>query len=124
LVDDYQLPTIYKQEFNEMHEEETIHVEEEATKQNEGPTFGEEMRVAGEDLVETVKKLWHEANVRRIVVKNAEKRILLEFPIVLGVAGIVLLPYMSALALIAALVTDCTIYVERVGEPPAAAEER
>jgi hypothetical protein len=44
----------------------------------------------------------------------------LEFPIVIGVAGIVLLPYLSALALIAALVTDCTIYVERVGESPVA----
>jgi hypothetical protein len=101
-----------------MHEQETIHVEEEATQEKQEHTFTEEMRVAGEDLVETVKKLWHEANVRRIVVKNSEKRILLEFPIVLGVAGIVLLPYFSALALIAALVTDCTIYVDRVGEPP------
>lgn len=103
-----------------MHEEETIHVEEEATKPGGEHRFTEEMRVAGEDLVETVKKLWREANVRRIVIKNSEKRILLEFPIVLGVAGIVLLPYLSALALIAALVTDCTIYVERVGESPVA----
>ena len=81
----------------------------------------EEIKVAGKDLWETLKGLFHEVNVRRIVIKNEDKRVLLEIPIVLGVAGIALLPWWSAVALIAALVTDCSIIVERVGEQPDAA---
>ncbi len=78
----------------------------------------EEIKVAGKDLWQTLKGLFHEVNVRRIVIKNEDKRVLLEIPIVLGVAGIALLPWWSAVALIAALVTDCSIIVERVGEQP------
>ncbi|MBK9053503.1 MAG: DUF4342 domain-containing protein [Chloroflexi bacterium] len=81
----------------------------------------EEIKVAGKDLWQTLKGLFHEVNVRRIVIKNEDKRVLLEIPIVLGVAGIALLPWWSAVALIAALVTDCSIIVERVGEQPDAA---
>ena len=81
----------------------------------------EEIKVAGKDLWETLKGLFHEVNVRRIVIKNEDKRVLLEIPIVLGVAGIALLPWWSAVALIAALVTDCCTIVERVGEQPDAA---
>lgn len=81
----------------------------------------EEIKVAGKDLWETLKGLFHEVNIRRIVIKNEEKRVLLEIPIVLGIAGIALLPWWSMVALVAALVTDCSIMVERVGERPDAA---
>lgn len=100
--------------------EDTIRIEEDDLEQEAGEktrageAWTEEFVVAGEELVETVKELIHEANVRRIVVKNKEKRILFEIPLVLGVAGIAWLPIYSALALIAALVSDCTITVERV----------
>lgn len=99
--------------------EDTIHIEEddlgdETGAEEAGESWTEEFVVAGEELVETVKELLHEANVRRIVVKNEEKRVLFEIPLVLGVVGIAYLPVYSALALIAALVTDCTIAVERV----------
>lgn len=101
--------------------EETIHIEEDDLEAeaedaaSAGEEWAEEFVVAGEELVDTVKELIHEANVRRIIVKNEEKRVLLEIPLVLGVAGILMLPAVySALALIAALVTDCTIAVERV----------
>lgn len=102
-------------------EGEPIRIEEEDLKQEEtagetGQTWTEEFTVAGEELVETVRRLVREAGVRRIVVKNKEKRILFEIPIVLGVAGIALLPTYTALALGAALLTDCTIAVERVAE--------
>jgi len=78
----------------------------------------EEIKVAGKDLWETLKGLFHEVNVRRIVIKNEKQRVLVEIPIVLGIAGIALLPWWSTVALIAALVTDCSIMVERVGEGP------
>ena len=79
-------------------------------------SWTEEFIVAGEELVGFVKNLLHETTVRRLVVKSEKHRIHLEIPLVLGVAGIALLPIFSALALIAALVTDCTILVERAGE--------
>ncbi|MBP7999827.1 MAG: DUF4342 domain-containing protein [Chloroflexi bacterium] len=92
------------------------------TNHEEQVTWTEEFKVAGQDLWNTVKSLFHEVNVRRIILKNEEKRVLLEIPIVLGVAGIAFFPWWSAIALIAALVTDCSIMVERVGDkPPAAA---
>lgn len=102
-------------------EGEPIRIEEEDLKEEEstgeaGRTWTEEFTVAGEELVDTVRRLVHEAGVRRIVVQNKEKRILFEIPIVLGVAGIAFLPTYTALALAAALITDCTIAVERVAE--------
>lgn len=97
-----------------MSEKENINVENEETIGADEMLWTEEIKVAGEDLLATVKKLVHEAGVRRIVIKNAEQRLLLEIPLVLGIAGIALLPVWSAVALIAALVTDCAIYVERL----------
>ena len=75
--------------------------------------WGEEFVVAGEELVDTVKGLIKEAAIRRIVVKNEKYNLHLEVPLVLGVAGIALVPFYAGLGLIAALVTDCTILVER-----------
>jgi vacuolar-type H+-ATPase subunit I/STV1 len=75
--------------------------------------WGEEFVVAGEELVETVKNLINEAAIRRLVVKNEKHNIHLEVPLVLGIAGIALVPFYAGLALIAALVTECTILVER-----------
>lgn len=100
--------------------EEKIHVdetEESTTSQEESWT--EEFVVAGEELLGFVKKLIKETTVRRLVIKNESRRIHLEIPLVLGVAGIALLPIYSAVALVAALVTDCTILVERVEEKSA-----
>ncbi|MFO7538333.1 MAG: DUF4342 domain-containing protein [Chloroflexota bacterium] len=95
-----------------------IHVDEEAAHQSDQASWTEEFVVAGEELVDAVKKLVHETNIRRVVVKNEQRRIHLEVPLLLGVAGIALLPVYSALALIAALVADCTILVERIAEKP------
>ena len=99
--------------------EEKIDVEEEAAAEGEqGQSWTEEFVVAGEELVNTIKQLVQEAGVRRIVIKNETQRIYLEIPLVLGLAGIALLPVYSAVALIAALVADCTITVERVEKAP------
>lgn len=87
--------------------------EEQETAEAEGKAWSEEFIVAGEDLVATVKKLVREVTVRRLVVKNEKMRLHLEIPLALGVVGIAWLPVYSAIALIAALVTDCTILVER-----------
>ena len=99
---------------------ETIDIEEEDVAEDtaNGKNWSEEFVVAGEELVESVKKLVHETSVRRIVIKNEEKRIHFEVPLLVGVAGIALLPAYAALGLIAALVADCKILVERTEKEP------
>ena len=58
----------------------------------------------------------HEGNIRRIIIKNEEGKRLIEIPLTLGVVGIALLPVWAAIGAIAALVSDCTIVVEKVQE--------
>lgn len=102
-----------------MSEKETVFEEEVVVEEVVDETaedkkdWGEEFVVAGEELVSTVKNLVKEAAIRRIVVKNEKYNIHLETPLVLGVAGIALAPFYAGLALIAALVTECTILVDR-----------
>jgi hypothetical protein len=76
----------------------------------------EEYQVNGEALVAKVKELVHEGNIRRITIKDEEGKTLIEAPLTLGVVGAVLLPVWAAIGAIAALVTNCTIIVEKVGE--------
>jgi hypothetical protein len=72
----------------------------------------ESVQVKGSELIDRVKTLIHEGNVRRVVIKQGEDTIV-EFPLTLGVVGAVLVPILAAAGAIAALVTDCTIEVER-----------
>ena len=105
--------------------EEKIHVEDETTTEEE-QTWSEEFVVAGEKLWEKVKGLVHEAAVRRIVIVNEERGIHFEVPLTLGLAGMALLPVYASIAMIALLVVDCTIKVDRKVEEkepqPAAGE--
>lgn len=75
-------------------------------------TRTEEFRVTGTQLLEKVKKLVHEGNVRRVIVKQ-DDRVLIEFPLTVGVVGALIAPTLAAIGAIAALVTECTIVVER-----------
>ena len=76
----------------------------------------EEYQVDGDFLVHKVKELVHEGNIRRITIKNEEGKRLIEIPLTIGAVGIVLLPVWAAIGAIAALVTDCTIVVEKIEE--------
>ncbi len=73
----------------------------------------EEQRVEGEGLVQRVKELVREGNVRRIKVKNDEGRTLLEIPLTVGVVGVALIPVWVTLGAIAALAADYTLEIER-----------
>lgn len=84
--------------------------------QTETETKTEEHKVRGENLVAKVKELIREGNIRRITIRNEDGKELIEIPLTLGVVGIALLPVWAAIGAIAALVTDCTIVVEKVGE--------
>lgn len=73
----------------------------------------EKYKVAGDKVVSTIKQLLREGNVRHVVIKNDEGRTLIEFPVSIGVAASVLLPVWAAVGAVAAIVTKCTIEVER-----------
>jgi hypothetical protein len=73
----------------------------------------EEFKVKGEDLLAKVKQLVAEGNVRRVIIKDKDGKTLIELPLTVGVVGIVLAPVLAAVGAIAALVTECTILVER-----------
>ena len=73
----------------------------------------EEFKVSGDDVVSAVKKLIKEGNARRISIKNEEGTTLIEFPVTIGAIGVLLAPAFAAVGAIAALVTKCTIVVEK-----------
>lgn len=82
----------------------------------EEKTFKEELKVSGDQLVNTVKKLVREANVRHLIIKNEEGRPILEIPVTAASVGAILLPVLAALGALAALITKCTIEVEKVNQ--------
>jgi len=76
-------------------------------------TVKEEFFISSDKLIEKTKQLLHEGNVTRIIVKDDKDKLLLEIPATVGVVGLVLAPFLAALGVIAALVTNCKIVVER-----------
>jgi len=75
-------------------------------------TFKESFKVATDQLVDAVKKLLHEGNVRRIIIKQGNRSVA-EFPLTVGVIGAVLAPVLAAVGALAAVLTDCSVEVER-----------
>jgi uncharacterized membrane protein YvbJ len=73
----------------------------------------EEYTVSSSNLVDRVGELLHEGNVTRVILKDENGKQLLEIPATIGVLGVVIAPWLAALGVIAALVTNCTIVVER-----------
>jgi len=80
----------------------------------EEKTFKEELKVSGDQLVETCKKLLREANVRRLKIKNDKGEELMTIPVTVASVGAILLPVLAAIGALAALVTDCTIEIEKI----------
>jgi hypothetical protein len=76
----------------------------------------EEFKVNGDELLAKVKQLIKEGNVRRIIIKDKDGKTLIEFPLTIGVVGVLLLPVWAAVGAIAALVTECSIVVVREEE--------
>lgn len=76
-------------------------------------TWWESIRVESGELLEKVRELVREGNVRRVVIKQ-EGRSVAEFPLTIGVVGAVLAPVLAAVGALAAFLTHCTIDVERV----------
>lgn len=76
-------------------------------------TKREEFKINGEDLIKKVKELIHEGNVRRITIKDKNGKDLIVLPLTIGVVGALIAPALAAVGAIAALVTECSIVVER-----------
>ncbi len=85
-------------------------------------TAWETIKVQGGQVAEELKKLLHEGNVRRVVVKQ-EGRSVAEFPLTVGVVGALAAPVLAAIGALVAVLADCSIEVERVvGSPGTGAE--
>ncbi|MFH1187189.1 MAG: DUF4342 domain-containing protein [Candidatus Levyibacteriota bacterium] len=76
-------------------------------------TKSETFKIEGGKVVDKVKELIKEGNVRRIIIKDKKGKELIQFPLTFGVIGAALVPVLAAVGAIAALVTECSITVER-----------
>ena len=70
-----------------------------------------------EQALGEIRRLIEEGNVRRVVVKQHGKTIA-EFPLTVGVVGAVIAPIAAAIGALAAVLTECTIEVERTVANP------
>ncbi len=75
-------------------------------------TWWETIKVESGELLERVKDLIREGNVRRIVIRQGDRTVA-EFPLTVGVVGTVAAPVLAAVGAIAALLTSCSIAVQR-----------
>lgn len=84
---------------------------------NKGRTFSETIEVAGSQIIEQVKKLIQEGNVRQLKIKAKDSDFSLEMPMTIGVlvGGAVVLtaPWLAVLGVMAGLMTKVEIEVER-----------
>jgi hypothetical protein len=76
----------------------------------------EELQVMGEQLLTKVKELVHEGNVRRIIIKQ-EGHTIVEFPLSVGLVGVIFAPTLAAVGAIGALIAQCSIEVVRTERP-------
>src|SRR5579864_2819786 len=79
-------------------------------------TFFEEIKVKGRDLVDKIKSIVHEGNVRRIILKDEKGHTYLEIPLSVAAVGVLAAPLIAGLGAIAALVANFTLVVERAEE--------
>jgi len=75
----------------------------------------EEFKVSGSELLDKVKELLHEGNIRRIVIKQ-DGQTVMELPLTIAAVGVVIAPVLAAVGAFAALVSNCSIVVEKIVE--------
>jgi hypothetical protein len=81
-------------------------------------TWWESIKIDGGQLADRIRQIVREGNVRRIVIKQSGRTVA-EFPLTVGVVGTVFAPVLAAIGALVALLTECTIDVERVGDDAA-----
>ncbi|MEP0804421.1 MAG: DUF4342 domain-containing protein [Chloroflexota bacterium] len=73
----------------------------------------EEFRVNGEELLAKIKNLIKEGNIRRVIIKDKEGKVVFEIPLTFGVVGALVAPQLAAIGAIAALLSEATVVVEK-----------
>jgi hypothetical protein len=73
----------------------------------------EQFKVKGHELLKKIKELIKEGNVRRIIIKDEKGKVLMEIPMTFAVVGTVFAPVLAAVGALAALLSNCTLEVER-----------
>jgi hypothetical protein len=81
---------------------------------HERPTV-DTLQATGTQIIDTIKNLIHEGNVRKISIKQGAN-VIAEFPLTFGVLGVAIAPALAAIGAIVALASDCSIEVERYPE--------
>jgi hypothetical protein len=76
----------------------------------------EEFHVHGEELLGRIKNMVNEGNIRRIIIKDKDGKVIFEIPLTFGILGALIAPQLAAIGAIAALVTEATVVVEKVDE--------
>jgi hypothetical protein len=88
--------------------------EEKKDKKTTGKTWTEEFKLNGGEILDKIKEVIHEGNIRRIILKDEQGKVFLEIPLTVGIIGAALAPVLAAVGAIAALVSKLTIVVEKV----------
>ncbi|HZM20787.1 MAG TPA: DUF4342 domain-containing protein [Anaerolineales bacterium] len=83
---------------------------------SEEKVHSEEFRVNGEELIAKIKNLVNEGNIRRIIIKDKEGKVIFEIPLTFGILGALIAPQLAAIGAIAALITEATVVVEKADE--------
>ena len=73
----------------------------------------EEIKVLSHELADQVKRLIHEGNVRRIIIKDDKGNTFIEIPVTVAAVGAVLAPVVAAVGAIAAMAARFTVVVEK-----------
>jgi hypothetical protein len=81
--------------------------------QDDAKVVVNDVKVMAEDLVKTVRNAVKEGNVRRITVKDKDGKVIASFPLAVGVIGTLLAPALAALGALSALMTECTLTIEK-----------
>ncbi|MEN6310895.1 MAG: DUF4342 domain-containing protein [Acidobacteriota bacterium] len=77
-------------------------------------TRTEEFRVTGGEIIDKIKEIVHEGNVRRIILKDEHGKTFMEIPLTIGVVGALVAPVLAAVGAVAGLASHMTIVIEKI----------
>lgn len=80
----------------------------------EKKTRTEEFKLNGDEILNKIKDILHQGNIRRIILKDESGKTFMEIPLTVGVVGAIIVPVWAAIGAVAALVSKLTIVVEKI----------
>ncbi len=89
------------------------HIDKEGAMTDEKKTRTEEFKINGGEIIDKLKEILHQGNIRRIILKGEDGKTFMEIPLTVGVVGALVLPVWAAIGAAAALVSHMTIVVEK-----------